>query len=135
MTTPPTGDAKVKLTAYQWKLFGFLGVATFFEGYDFIALTQILPHLRADMGLDKGAAGVLLTAINVGTFVAYLVVRQADRWGRRRVLTITIVGYTIFTLLSGLAPNVWVFGAAQMMARVFLIGEWAISMVIAAEEF
>ena len=28
---------------------------------------------------------------------------RADRWGRKRVLTVTIVGYTLFTLLSGLA--------------------------------
>jgi putative MFS transporter len=37
--------------------------------------------------------------------------------------------------LSGLAPNAWVFGLLQMVARIFLIGEWATSMVMAAEEF
>ncbi|HEY3499804.1 MAG TPA: MFS transporter, partial [Polyangiaceae bacterium] len=41
----------------------------------------------------------------------------------------------LFSLLSGLAPNVWLFGLFQMLARIFLIGEWATSMVIAAEEF
>jgi putative MFS transporter len=51
------------------------------------------------------------------------------------VLSITIFGYTTFTLLSGLAPNVWLFGLFQMLGRIFLIGEWATSMVIAAEEF
>ena len=29
----------------------------------------------------------------------------------------------------------WVFAIMQMVARIFLIGEWATSMVIAAEEF
>ncbi|MCC6874586.1 MAG: MFS transporter [Sandaracinaceae bacterium] len=122
-------------TGYQWRLFLFLSVATFFEGYDQIALTQILPNLRHDMGLDETAGGALVGVINIGTVVAYVLVRQADRWGRRRVLTITIAGYTIFSFLSGLAPNVWVFAGAQLIARVFLIGEWAISMVYAAEEF
>lgn len=126
---------KTKLTAYQWRLFLFLSVATFFEGYDQIALTQILPELRADLGVGEGAAGVMVAVINVGTILAYLLVRQADRWGRRRVLTITIAGYTVFSLLSGLAPNVWAFAAFQLVARVFLIGEWAVSMVYAAEEF
>ena len=41
-------------TAYQWKLFLFLSVATFFEGYDFIALTQILPSLRQEIAKRKG---------------------------------------------------------------------------------
>jgi putative MFS transporter len=48
---------------------------------------------------------------------------------------LTIAGYTVFTFLSGLAPNVLAFAVFQMVARVFLIGEWATSFVIAAEEF
>jgi putative MFS transporter len=122
-------------TPYQRRLFVFLSVATFFEGYDFIALTQILPNLRADMGLGPEQGGYLVTFINIGTVIAYLLVRRADRWGRRRVLTVTIAGYTIFTFLSGLSPNVYAFALLQMLARIFLIAEWATSMVIAAEEF
>lgn len=123
------------LTRYQKQLFAFLSVASFFEGYDFIALTQILPNLRADMGVTKDQAGLLVTAINAGSMMAYLLVSSADRWGRRRVLTVTIVGYTLTTFLSGIAPTLFVFGACQMLARVFLIGEYATSMVVAAEEF
>jgi putative MFS transporter len=123
------------LTAYQRRLFVFLGVATFFEGYDFFALTQVLPHLRTTFELDTTATGWLVGVVNFGTMLAYLLVGKADRWGRRRVLSVTILGYTLFTVLSGLAPNVWAFGLMQMIARIFLIGEWATSMVMAAEEF
>lgn len=124
-----------RFTPYQRRLFVFLSVATFFEGYDFLALTQILPELRADMGLDEAQAGAMVAFINIGTLVAYLLVRQADRWGRRRVLTWTIAGYTAFTFLTGLSLNAWTFAGFQMLARIFLIGEYATSMVIAAEEF
>lgn len=123
------------LSPYQKRLFAFLSVATFFEGYDFMALTQILPNLRASLGLDKTQGGLLVAFINVGTVLAYFLVRKADRWGRRRVLTVTIAGYTALTFLSGLSPNVWVFAVFQMLARIFLLAEWAISSVIAAEEF
>jgi putative MFS transporter len=122
-------------TPYQRRLFAFLGVATFFEGYDFFALTQVLPSLRQDFGIDREAAGLLVGVINFGTLLAYLLVSRADRWGRRRVLSVTILGYALFTFLSGFSPNVLVFGCLQMVARVFLIGEWATSMVIAAEEY
>jgi putative MFS transporter len=138
MTGAPPGAARATLrplTAYQKRLFVFLGVATFFEGYDFFALTQVLPHLRKDFALDHAATGWLLGLVNFGTMLAYLLVGKADRWGRRRVLSVTIVGYTVFTVLSGLAPNAWVFALLQMVARIFLIGEWATSMVMAAEEF
>ena len=128
-------DTAEKLTPYQRKLFLFLGVATFFEGYDFMAITQILPNLRAEMGLDPSAAGYLVGFVNIGAILAYLVVRKADVWGRKRVLTITIIGYTVFTFLTALSPNVWAFAIFQLLARIFLLGEWAVSMVIAAEEF
>jgi putative MFS transporter len=135
MNGQTAGALKQPLTAYQRRLFAFLGVATFFEGYDFFALTQVLPSIRTSFGLDRAEAGYLVGAINLGTLLAYLLVSRADRWGRRRVLSVTILGYALFTFLSGLAPNVWVFGGFQLLARIFLIGEWATSMVIAAEEF
>jgi MFS transporter, putative metabolite:H+ symporter len=128
-------ETSSKLSAYQWRLFLFLSVATFFEGYDQIALTQILPEFRDELGVDERGAGWTVAFINVGTILAYFLVRRSDRWGRRRVLTITIAGYTIFSFLTGLAPNVWVFAIVQFIARIFLIAEWAISMVYAAEEF
>lgn len=127
--------ARERLTGYHYKLLAFLGVAAFFEGYDFVALTQILPNLRADFGLDEGAAGLMVGIINIGTIVAYLLVRKADRWGRRQTLTLTIVGYTVFTVASGLMPEVYSFTICQLIARVFLIGEYCTAMVVAAEEF
>jgi putative MFS transporter len=127
--------AKIPLSRYQKQLFVFLSVATFFEGYDFFALTQILPNLRADMDLSKSDAGHLVTIINIGTILAYLLIRKADRWGRRSVLSLTIAGYTAFTFLTGFASNVYLFAACQLCARTFLIAEWATSMVYAAEEF
>ncbi len=124
-----------RLTSYQRRLFVFLSVATFFEGYDFLALTQILPNLQTDFHFSHAVAGYLVGFINAGTVVAYLLVRRADRFGRKRVLTVTIAGYTVFTALTGLSPNVWAFAAFQMIARIFLIGEWATSTVMAAEEY
>jgi MFS transporter, putative metabolite:H+ symporter len=120
---------------YHRRLLILLSVASFFEGYDFLALSQLLPTLRDHFGLSKGAGGALVTVVNLGTMIAYVLVRAADRWGRKRALSITIAGYTIASLVSGLAPNVYFFAIAQLVARIFLIGEWAIALVIAAEEF
>jgi MFS transporter, putative metabolite:H+ symporter len=131
----PLNAEEAKLTPYQLRLFAFLSVASFFEGYDLLALTQILPNFGAEMGLSAGDEGLLVGVVNSGTMIAYLLVRKADQWGRRRLLTITILGYTLFSVLTGLAPGTLVFAACQLLARVFLIGEWAVSMVYAAEEY
>jgi putative MFS transporter len=134
-SSSPGANARLAFTPYQKRLFGFLSVATFFEGYDFFALSQLLPNLRAYFGLTPTEGTTMVGVINAGTVLAYLVVSRADRWGRKRVLMVTILGYTACTLLSALAPNAISFTLFQLLARVFLIGEWATSMVIAAEEF
>jgi putative MFS transporter len=126
---------RAPFSTYQRRLLGLLSVAAFFEGYDFIALTQILPNLRAAMGIDRQTAGQMVALINAGSMVAYFLVRGADRWGRKRVLTITIAGYTSMTAITGFAVGPWSFALCQMVARIFIIGEYATSMVIAAEEF
>ena len=124
-----------KFTAYQVKLILFLSVATFFEGYDFLALSQILPQIRAEMNLSEGWAGALIAFTNIGAILAYGLVRYADVVGRRTVLTVTIAGYTLCTAATGFAPEIYSFAILQLLAKFFLIGEWALCMVYAAEEF
>jgi putative MFS transporter len=70
-----------------------------------------------------------------GTILSYVLVRLGDKWGRRRVLTITILGYALFTFMTGLSRNAFEFTAFQFLGRIFLIAEWALAMVIAAEEY
>jgi MFS transporter, putative metabolite:H+ symporter len=120
---------------YQRRLFLFLGVATFFEGFDQMALAQLLPTIREEMQIGEWETGLLVAFVNLGTVFAYLLVRKADVWGRRTVLSLTIAGYTLFSFATGLVSSVWLFGILQFFARIFLIGEWAISMIYAAEEF
>ncbi len=122
-------------TPYQRKLLVLLSAATFFEGYDFFALSQVLPNLRADMGLSEAQGGLLVTITGLGTVAAYGVVRLADRLGRRPVMMATILGYALFTGMTGFSRGIWDFAAWQLLARVFLLAEWALAMVYAAEEF
>ncbi len=128
-------DVDPQSRAYHRRLLVFLSVASFFEGYDFFAFAQLLPNIRAHYGLTAAEGGALVAFVSAGTMIAYVLVRTADRWGRKRVLSLTILGYAVCSFLSGLAPNALTFGILQLLARVFLIGEWAVAMVVAAEEF
>lgn len=100
-----------------------------------MALAQLLPNLRAELGLSRSDGGWMVAFINLGTMLAYFLVRQADRFGRRRLLAITILGYTVSSFASGLAFGVGSFAFFQLLARLFLIAEWAVAIVYAAEEF
>lgn len=141
MRCRPTRDAVYlravmsRWTAYQRRLIWFLSVATFFEGYDMFAISQLLPELRREFSLTRSDAGWMIAAINFGTVVAFVLVGLADRLGRKRVLSITIAGYTVASIASAFAPTALLFTLAQLIARIFLIGEWAIASVVAAEEY
>lgn len=123
------------LPPYLRRLLVFLSVASFFEGFDFFAIAQLLPDVRRTFALTPEQGGALVGFINVGMVVAYFLVRKADHWGRRRVLALTIAGYTASSLLSGLATGVGTFAVAQLLGRVFLTAEISVAMVVAAEEY
>ena len=118
---------RTPLSPYHRRLLMFLSVATFFEGYDFMALTQLLPNVQREFGLSAAGLGWMSGLINAGTIFAYLLVRKADVWGAARA-TLTIAGYTTFTFITGLSSDVVVFTVAQFFARLFLIAEWATAL-------
>lgn len=134
MSLSPTDNTQSD-PRYQRRLLIFLSVATFFEGFDFIALVQVLPKIVEEMQLQASDTGLMVALINVGALLSFLIVYLADRHGRRPLLIVTIAGYTICSLLTGFAGSVWAFAVIQMLARVFLIGELAVGMIYAAEEF
>jgi putative MFS transporter len=123
------------LTAYQKRLFVLLSVATFFEGYDFMALAQLLPNLRGDLGLSREGGGWLVSVINIGTMLAYFLVRLADRWGRKATAQPDHHWLYRRRFAADWRSGVISFALWQLLARMFLIAEWAVAIVYAAEEF
>ena len=95
-------------------------MSTFFDGYDFIAVSQILPEIREEWGFDEVGAGILIAVINFGTMISFALVAKADRWGRRRVMMVCIAGYTIGSFLTAFSPNVWTFAFFQFVASTRL---------------
>jgi len=58
---------------------------------------------------------------------------MGDRWGRVRTMSITILVYSIFTGLSGLAQGWWDFAAFRFLAGMGIGGEYAAGVALVAE--
>jgi MFS transporter, putative metabolite:H+ symporter len=121
--------------SYRRKLLFMLSVATFFDGYDTFVLALVLPLILGDLGGSETQAGLVRGVVGAGSVLGFLLAAQADRIGRRKLLLITIVGYTAGTLLTAVAPNLAWLTAAQFIAEIFLAGEWAVAISIVVEEF
>ncbi|MBL8631970.1 MAG: MFS transporter [Myxococcales bacterium] len=124
-----------QLSPYHRRLFAFLSIASFFEGFDYYALAQLLPEIRAAFGLSVTQGTAMASVINIGMVLSFFLVRQGDRVGRRRLLSWTITGYMVCTALSAVTVHVAQFALCQLLARLFQSAEVATVMVFAAEEF
>src|SRR5690348_2491691 len=80
----PSVGAAAGLSPQHRRLLWLLGVASFFEGYDFSAVTVALPQLRDTFGLSQSTASLWVAILYLGAAPALWLSRYADRAGRRR---------------------------------------------------
>ena len=59
----------------------------------------------------------------------------ADRFGRVRTLALTILCYSVFTLMSAFATTIWQLAIFRLLAGVGIGGEWAMGGTFVAEEW
>jgi putative MFS transporter len=111
-----------------------LSAAAFFDGYDTSIKTLALTQIRESFGLSKAGASAMLAVVFAGALPAVALTRWADRVGRRRMLLVSVLGYTLFSGLTALAPDAATFAALQFCQQVFLVAEGALVWTMAAEE-
>jgi len=121
--------------AYLRLLLLLLVSAAFFDGYDAEVLALLLPQIQTTFHASTAELGVAHIPIVLGQLVAFVLVVQADRVGRRPVLLWSVIGYTIFTGLTALAPTLPVFVAFQFFAQIFIGAEYGIAVTVVVEEF
>jgi len=91
-----------------------------------------IPATDANIGLY---GGVLFAIFLAGWGFAFLWGPVADRFGRVRILILTILCYSLFTFLGALAANVWQLAAFRFLAGAGIGGEWTLGGVFIAEEW
>src|ERR1700704_3009617 len=115
------------------------------DGMDsFIYAMVLVPALRELLP----RSGIPATTANIGFYGAVLFAcflagwglslvwgPIADRFGRVRTLSLTIIFFSVFTLLSALSPSVWVLAAFRVLAGIGIGGEWSMGGTFVAEEW
>ncbi len=79
--------------------------------------------------------GLLFALFLVGWGFAFLWGPIGDRFGRVKTLMLTIVCYSLFTLLGSVAANVWQLAAFRFLAGFGIGGEWTLGGILVAEEW
>lgn len=113
-------------------------VATFggwaLDGMDVMVYSFVIPALIAAWGISKGQAGMLGTvALLISAFGGWLAGMLADRFGRVRILQITILWFAVFTFLSGFTSSFYQLLVVRGLQGLGFGGEWAVGSVLMGE--
>ncbi|PJM80064.1 MFS transporter [Bifidobacterium scaligerum] len=104
------------------------------DGLDLMILGFAMSGIMASFNIDKTTASTLTTITLAGAFLGGLVFgRLADKYGRIRVLTYSVIFFGVFTLFSAFALNFFLMALFRFLAGVGIGAEFGIGMAIAAE--
>jgi MFS family permease len=107
-----------------------------FDFYDLVLFSFLLVPIRRDLGLTDTQLSLLLgaslgaTALG-GVGFGWL----ADRFGRKPVLSATILTYSLGTLLCGAAPGLGALLLFRVVTGLGVGGEWATGQTLVGETF
>lgn len=123
-----------ELTKTEKKTFysAFAGWAL--DALDFMVFTFVISTLIVLWNIDKGQAGLLSTITllfsSVGGWLAGML---ADRYGRVKILQLTILWFSVCTLLIGFTQNFEQLFILRALQGVGFGGEWAVGSVLIGE--
>jgi MFS family permease len=113
-------------------------IATFggwaLDGMDVMAYSFVVPTLMTTWHITGGEAGLLGTvALLISAAGGWLAGLLADRYGRVRILQLTIAWFALFTFLSGLTNSWWQLLLMRALQGLGFGGEWAVGSVLMGE--
>jgi MFS family permease len=113
-------------------------IATFagwmLDGMDVMVYSFVLPALILLWHISTAEAGWLGTsALLLSSLGGWMAGLAADRWGRVRVLQLTIVWFAVFTFLSGFTSSFDQLLVVRGLQGLGFGGEWAVGSVLIGE--
>lgn len=132
--TPKTTAEPPEAPAYRRKALFAAAVGYGLDGFDLLILSFALSGIIVSFGLSDVEAGSLSTITLLGAVLGGIIFGAlADRHGRVRVLTWTVLIFAVFTGLSTIAQGYWDMAAYRFIAGIGIGGEFGIGMALAAE--
>lgn len=104
------------------------------DGFDFLIYTFIIPTLLTLWGMSKAEAGYIASAALITSAIGgWGAGVLADRFGRVRVLQLTVLWFAAFTFLSGFTHSYGQLLFTRAMQGFGFGGEWAVGSVLVSE--
>jgi MFS family permease len=106
----------------------------FFTNYDTGLLSLAAPDIAAGLDVSMATFGIAVALIRLAALGSVATLRLADRWGRRPMLLLSVLAFTLLTGLTAVAWGLVAFVVFQLLARLFLATEETLAAVVLTEE-
>jgi MFS family permease len=104
------------------------------DGFDFVLYSFVIPTLIAQWGMSRGQAGLIATgALLSSSLGGWAAGALADRYGRVRILQLTILWFSVCTFLSGLTQSFEELAVVRALQGLGFGGEWTVGAVLVSE--
>jgi len=104
------------------------------DAFDFFLLTFLLSDIASEFHADVPAVSKALFLTLATRFIgAFFFGMLADRFGRKPVLMLNIVSYSVIGALAAFSPNLGIFLALRALFGIAMGGEWGLGSSLAME--
>jgi len=102
----------------------------------FAIIAPALPDLADELGVSRGSIGLVQGAVAVpGIFLAAYIGYLADRFGRRRVIRISLLLFGTFGLMSFFARSFWLLVGTRTLQGLGTSGLLSLGVVLIGDLF
>src|ERR1041385_5506998 len=123
-------DLTAKERSTMWACFGGWSL----DAFDVQMYSFVIPTIIGVWGLSRGEAGLIGTVtLLISSLGGWFSGTLADRFGRVKMLQITILWYSVFTFLCAFAQNFEQLFILRALHGLGFGGEWAAGAVLMGE--
>lgn len=104
------------------------------DAFDFFLLTFLLSDIASEFQTDVPAVSKALFLTLATRFIgAFFFGMLADKYGRKPILMLNIVSYSVIGALAAFSPNLGIFLALRALFGIAMGGEWGLGSSLAME--
>ncbi len=102
----------------------------------FSVTAPLLPDLARELGVSRGSIGLIQAAVSLpGVLLSILIGYFADRFGRRRVVLVSLLVFTTFGVAGFFARSFWGLAAARFFQGAGTSGILGLGIVLVGDLF
>jgi MFS family permease len=121
-------------TAAQRRVVIAAGLGWMLDAFDVMLYSIVLATLMRAFSMSRTTAGLLNALTLIASAVGGLLFGVlADRYGRRRMLSASILVYSVFTFACGLTTTITMLATCRFLLGLGMGGEWNTGAALVAE--